>query len=287
MNYIREINAFYDWLELNELTKPAVLLWHALMHLNNKSGWQESFTVARSVIEAKTGLKKDAYYKARNQLKQYRLLEFKERGTKATIFRMFPVSSVLQTTIQISYNDLSVKQTTNETTTKTTSQTRTQTRTETINKLNKTKLNETNNIVAATPVNFFDEYLLAFNRQPSPIQIQEINSFIDQDGLTDEVICTAFRKAAENGAGYPYARSIINSWAKKGVKTLEAVNREQSEFESKRAQGKQRRGTATRKELLPDWFDEEEQKQPSMSVPVDLDAKKKEIEEKLKLFRAN
>ncbi|USK61307.1 DnaD domain protein [Peribacillus asahii] len=97
MNYIREINAFYDWLELNELPKSAVLLWHALMHLNNKSGWQETFTVARSVIEAKTGLKKDAYYKARNQLKQSGLIDFKERGTKATAFKIFSLLSEKQT----------------------------------------------------------------------------------------------------------------------------------------------------------------------------------------------
>jgi hypothetical protein len=142
MNYIKEINAFYDWLELNELSKSAVLLWHALMHLNNKSGWQESFTVARSVIEAKTGLKKDAYYTARNQLKQAGLIDFKERGTKATVFRMFSLSEK-QTTNQISEDNLSEKQTRDQTLSQTTNQTKTPTTTQTINKLKETKQNET------------------------------------------------------------------------------------------------------------------------------------------------
>ncbi|KAB7709014.1 hypothetical protein F9802_02450 [Bacillus aerolatus] len=34
-DYIKEVHAFYDWLELNELPQSAVLLWHALMHLND------------------------------------------------------------------------------------------------------------------------------------------------------------------------------------------------------------------------------------------------------------
>jgi hypothetical protein len=144
VNYIKEINAFYDWLELNELSKSAVLLWHALMHLNNKSGWQESFTVARSVIEAKTGLKKDAYYKARNQLKQAGLIDFKERGTKATVFKIFSFdSSEKQTTTQTNDDSLSEKQTRSQTKSQTTTQTRSQTKSQTINKLNETKLNET------------------------------------------------------------------------------------------------------------------------------------------------
>lgn len=46
MNYIKEINAFYDCLERHLLSASAVTLWHALMHINNKAMWIESFTVA-------------------------------------------------------------------------------------------------------------------------------------------------------------------------------------------------------------------------------------------------
>lgn len=254
------------------------------MHINNKAGWIETFTVAESVLCVKTGLTDRTLRKVRNELKQKGRIDFFSRkGGKAPIYKL--ISFFSTEFISADSSGENKRTEINSAGSAGDSAGGSAGDSSALYKLNKTKLNKTNNIAAATPVNFFDEYLLAFNRQPSPIQVQEINSFIDQDGLTDEVICLAFRKASENGAGYPYARSIINSWAKKGVKTLEDVNREQSEFEAKRAQGKQRRGSATRKELLPDWFDEEQQKQTT--VPGDMDARKKEIEEKLKLFRAN
>lgn len=113
------------------------------MHLNNKSGWQTSFTVARSVIEAKTGLKKDAYYIARNQLKQSGLIDFKERGTKATIFTI------------ISF--LSEKQTRNEITNATTKPTIPQITSPTFNKLNKTKEKEEDNTARVNPFKFYEQ----------------------------------------------------------------------------------------------------------------------------------
>lgn len=40
MNYIAELKAFYDRLELNPAPSPAIALWHALMSIANKTGWQ-------------------------------------------------------------------------------------------------------------------------------------------------------------------------------------------------------------------------------------------------------
>lgn len=37
MNYIREINAFYDRMEQEPLSGSAVSLWHTLLHINNKA----------------------------------------------------------------------------------------------------------------------------------------------------------------------------------------------------------------------------------------------------------
>ena len=53
MNYIKEINAFYDHMECNPLSASAVTLWHTLMHINNKARWAETFTVAAPVIRMK------------------------------------------------------------------------------------------------------------------------------------------------------------------------------------------------------------------------------------------
>lgn len=80
MNYIAETKAFYDRLELNPLPSPAIALWHALMHIANKTGWQQEFTVAVSVLVLKSGLNAQAIKRARNRLEQDGYITWKSRG---------------------------------------------------------------------------------------------------------------------------------------------------------------------------------------------------------------
>lgn len=82
MNYLIEIREFYNWMECNQLSTSAISLWHALMHMANKSGWQEWFTVPVATLELKTGLSRSAIYRARNTLHQAGRIEFKDRGGK-------------------------------------------------------------------------------------------------------------------------------------------------------------------------------------------------------------
>lgn len=98
MNYIKELNAFYDWLELNELSPSAINLWYALMHINNKAGWTETFTVAESVLCVKTGLTDRTLRKVRNELKQKGRIDFISRKGKAPIYKIIPFNSSEQST---------------------------------------------------------------------------------------------------------------------------------------------------------------------------------------------
>lgn len=68
MNYIKEINAFYDHMEWNPVSPSAVNLWHALMHINNKAMWKETFTVAGNVLLIKSRLSESSFKRARNEL---------------------------------------------------------------------------------------------------------------------------------------------------------------------------------------------------------------------------
>jgi hypothetical protein len=102
MNYIREINSFYDWLETNTLTYSAISLWHALVHIANKAGWPEEFAVAISTLESKTGLKKDAIIRARNRLRQVGRINFRSRtGRQSAIYQVisFEISVAKNDTI--------------------------------------------------------------------------------------------------------------------------------------------------------------------------------------------
>lgn len=80
MNYLAELKAFYDRLELNPLPSPAIALWHALMSIANKTGWQQEFTAAVSVLVLKSGLNAQAVKRARNRLEQDGYISWRSRG---------------------------------------------------------------------------------------------------------------------------------------------------------------------------------------------------------------
>ncbi|MDL2224657.1 helix-turn-helix domain-containing protein [Eubacteriales bacterium OttesenSCG-928-M02] len=93
MNYLTEILEFYDWTELNPVDSSQICLWHALMYLANKSGWQDEIAVPMSTLEFRTGLKRSTIYTARNGLKQAGLITFKERpGNQSSVYRLCPLN---------------------------------------------------------------------------------------------------------------------------------------------------------------------------------------------------
>ena len=88
MNYIKEIRAFYDSVNVKPLSTGQIALWHALMHINNKNNWSEWFSVPGITLELLTGLSRSAIFKNRNALKQAGLIEFKANGTRAASYKM-------------------------------------------------------------------------------------------------------------------------------------------------------------------------------------------------------
>ena len=81
MNYIREMNAFMDWLETNPLEPITQTLWFHLMAIANKCNWPEWFTVANLTLQAKVGIDKKTLAKHRLKLEQKNRIEYKT-GTK-------------------------------------------------------------------------------------------------------------------------------------------------------------------------------------------------------------
>lgn len=98
MNYLLEIRAFYDWLETNKLPTAAIALWHALMYMANKTQRQDTFAVAVSMLEIRTGLKRQAIYDARNQLKNSGRISFEARGgNQSAVYHIIPFVSDIRT----------------------------------------------------------------------------------------------------------------------------------------------------------------------------------------------
>jgi DnaD/phage-associated family protein len=105
--------------------------------------------------------------------------------------------------------------------------------------------------------------MICFGKQPTPILMQQIVQYIDEDGLDEELVCLAFKKAADTGASYPYARSILNTWVDKGIKTLADVEREQKEFQARRQQTQRKSSpNQQRKEIEPEWMEKPQQDKP-------------------------
>ena len=88
MNYLSIINAFWDSATTNPLSTGQVSLYMALLHVCNRSNWTEWFQAPNQVLSVLTGLSRSGILKARNELKQRGVIDFKERGTKATIYRV-------------------------------------------------------------------------------------------------------------------------------------------------------------------------------------------------------
>ena len=100
MNYITLINSFWNLAMMNPLSTGQVSLYFALLHICNRSNWTEWFQAPNQVLSVLTGLSRTGILRARNELKQRGLIEFKERGTKATLYKLSTLSTLMSNSVQ-------------------------------------------------------------------------------------------------------------------------------------------------------------------------------------------
>lgn len=87
MDYIRQINAFENLNEFNDIGPGAQLLWYKLMRVANLSGWQKELSISNTRLQSMTKTSEKTLINNRNQLIQNGLLQYKKRGrTKAGIY---------------------------------------------------------------------------------------------------------------------------------------------------------------------------------------------------------
>ena len=93
MDFFKEDRLFYDWLETHPVSAAARQLWHVLMHLCNRTGWQRDFTVANSTLVALCGLSKSRIYEAREELKRNgRVTYYSRAGNLCAVYQITPLS---------------------------------------------------------------------------------------------------------------------------------------------------------------------------------------------------
>ena len=89
LNYLKEILTFENWLDYNStINKSDIRLWYTLMYTANRFNWKE-FSISISSLIFKSKLSKSDIYRSRNKLKQFGLIEFKEKkGNQCAIYKM-------------------------------------------------------------------------------------------------------------------------------------------------------------------------------------------------------
>ena len=102
MNYIAEIKAFMDLVQVKSLSTGQIALWYALMYINNKCAWAEWFTVPNITLELNTGLSRQGINKCRNALKQCGIIDFISNGTKAASYKLITIANSVQDSVQSS-----------------------------------------------------------------------------------------------------------------------------------------------------------------------------------------
>lgn len=81
MDYIKEMNAFYDLDMANRLTPNAISLYFALLNIANKLFWKTDFTVSNLTLQSRSGIAdRKTLDRARNQLIQKGLIDYKPSG---------------------------------------------------------------------------------------------------------------------------------------------------------------------------------------------------------------
>lgn len=93
MNYLSEILGFYVVVQGSELTSTQIVLWHALMYMDNKQGWKEWFIAPGVDLKALTGIKSSTTITDNLKvLKKLGLIDYKTMNGGRALFKMKSIS---------------------------------------------------------------------------------------------------------------------------------------------------------------------------------------------------
>ncbi|CAB3441568.1 TPA: DnaD domain protein [Listeria monocytogenes] len=163
----------------------------------------------------------------------------------------------------------------------------------TTNKNVRTKeCNKDNNNINNSDLNFKDFWEQNGFGMMLPIEQEKLLAWVDDFSGNREIVFKALEVTSEQGANkrnYAYVNKILRNWEERGFKTVADVNAAEEE---RRKQNEQKYNKPTygkynknqKQEVLPDWFDKEQEQQVSTSESEssgDLEKKVAEIKAKL------
>ena len=106
------------------------------------------------------------------------------------------------------------------------------------------------NNMAAQPIGFVACFEQEFGRPIAPSEYERLKAFLD-DGMEDEVVCEAIKRARANGVPkLAYVEAILREWRDNQVVNLAGVERVDKEFEMRK--GAKKVGTVESQARAPD-----------------------------------
>lgn len=103
MNYLKQVLALNQLQLRDPLSKGQYMLFHALLNVNNDCGWIDWFEVASIRLELFSQMSREGVQKARKELIERGLIEFKSNGTRAGSYRLKKLyEDSTQTSTQVS-----------------------------------------------------------------------------------------------------------------------------------------------------------------------------------------
>ena len=103
MNYIAEINSFYNWVMFNPIPPDAQALWHVLMQMNNKCAvkigdewyWRVDFSVPNLTLLSILTFSRQQLDRMRNVLIQTgRIVYKKGKGNQSGTYKIIPFDNM-------------------------------------------------------------------------------------------------------------------------------------------------------------------------------------------------
>lgn len=257
MNLILQVKAFNKLHLRDPFSKGQFMLFHALLDVNNDCGWLEWFDVALSRLELFSRLSREGIQKARAELVERGLIEFKSNGTRAGSYRLkklYEDSTQVstQTSTQNSTQRVTKKERLNtdlttekaentQNSTQISTQESTQSSTQestSLNKQNKTKQNKIKDNVSCNEyvnelcdtnssqkTNILEFYQQNFGFPSSFVQVEILKAVNEYGG---DLVLEALKQTLMYKKEYGYANTILERWKDRGIDTLEKVKEERA-----------------------------------------------------------
>lgn len=262
-------------MEREPLSASAVNLWHTLMHINNKAGWIEEFTVPATVLKLKGGLTDSSFKRARKELEERGLVKCRSNGRNAAptykMKRLYKMNCAVfgeKTAIEEIDGKQKADYTKNQqtgyhfnrlTNVQPNQQWNPQIdrQTNLLNKQKEIKQNErkrNEKVEVSDAIVFYQENFGVV----SPFLAEELLSWIYEYG--DDFVMEAMKRALERGKfTFGYVKGILKSWVKQGIESVETLKAKEIAMNNARRSNSHYHN-AQNQEVVPDWFLERKRK---------------------------